>query len=261
MPDSSAFRLPYAPTLYPMPSSGIDELKRSLDYIVMPGELLFDGHVAQDELRACRLTGGGVLATAHMGRQEVRHDNDHLRWLTGDDVVVLVALAGRGTVTQQGCTLPFAKGDITFRRARVPSVARIEEPAHLLMIRLPITRFLGQAVSRHAQFRPQRADAASGIVKMPELFRRRSVAFFREHESRHASRCRRGSGRTAWRGLPGSGGNRATHWPRGGANRRATAALGATDAVYRSESVRPGTGCRSVRAGLGRLEALRAQAL
>lgn len=174
MPDSSAFRLPfrlpYAPKLFPMPSSGIDELKRSLDYIVMPGELLFDGAAAQDELRACRLTGGGVLATAHMGRQEVRHDNDHLRWLTGDDVVVLIALAGRGTVTQQGCTLPFAKGDITFRRARVPSVARIDEPTHLLIVRLPIARFLGQAVSRHAAFRPQRADASSGIVSSIRCF-------------------------------------------------------------------------------------------
>ena len=48
MPDSSAFRLPFAPKLFPMPSSGIDELKRSLDYIVMPGELLFDGAIAQD---------------------------------------------------------------------------------------------------------------------------------------------------------------------------------------------------------------------
>lgn len=174
MPDSSAFRLPfrlpYAPKLFPMPSSGIDELKRSLDYIVMPGELLFDGAAAQDELRACRLTGGGVLATAHMGRQEVRHDNDHLRWLTGDDVVVLLALAGCGTVTQQGCTLPFAKGDITFRRARVPSVARIDEPTHLLIVRLPIARFLGQAVSRHAAFRPQRADASSGIVSSIRCF-------------------------------------------------------------------------------------------
>lgn len=170
MPETTAFRLPYAPELFPMPSSGLQELKNSLDYLVMPGDLIFERGAAPDELLACRLTGGGVLASAFMGRQEVRHDNDHLRHLTGDDIVVLIALEGEGTVTQQDRTLPFAKGDITFRRARVPSVARIDEPAHLLMIRLPIARFLGQAVSRHALFRPQRAAAASGIVRSIHCF-------------------------------------------------------------------------------------------
>jgi AraC family transcriptional regulator, positive regulator of tynA and feaB len=170
MSETAAFRLPYAPELFPMPSCGSEELKRSLDYLVMPGDLLFERGASDDALRACRLTGGGVLASAYMGRSEVRHDNDHVRQLTGDDVVVLIALEGEGAVTQQGCTLPFAKGDITFRRARVPSVARIDEPAHLLMIRLPIARFLGQAVSRHALFRPQRASAASGIVRSVQCF-------------------------------------------------------------------------------------------
>ncbi|MGX7003627.1 helix-turn-helix domain-containing protein [Caballeronia sp. KNU42] len=162
------FDLPYAPALREMPARGADELKRSLDDIVTPGDIQPTAdasvHASAGALRACRLTGGGVLATVRLGRQEVRHESSHLRELTGDDVIVLVALDGKGTVTQQGRVLPFSKGDITFRRARVPSVARIDEPASLVMLRLPITRFLGHSASRHTSFTPYRADAASGIV-------------------------------------------------------------------------------------------------
>ena len=162
------FDLPYAPALREMPARGADDLKRSLDDIVTPGDIQPTAdasvHASADALRACRLTGGGVLATVRLGHQEVRHESSHLRELTGDDVIVLVALDGKGTVTQQGRVLPFSKGDITFRRARVPSVARIDEPASLVMLRLPITRFLGHSASRHTSFTPYRADAASGIV-------------------------------------------------------------------------------------------------
>ncbi len=168
MRDIARFDLPYAPALRDMPARGADELKRSLDDIVTPGDIQATAdasvHASADALRACRLTGGGVLATVRLGHQEVRHERAHLRELTGDDVIVLVALDGKGTVTQQGRVLPFSKGDITFRRARVPSVARIDEPASLVMLRLPITRFLGHSASRHALFTPYRADAASGIV-------------------------------------------------------------------------------------------------
>ena len=162
------FDLPYAPALREMPARGADDLKRSLDDIVTPGDIQPTAdasvHASAGALRACRLTGGGVLATVRLGHQEVRHESSHLRELTGDDVIVLVALDGKGTVTQQGRVLPFSKGDITFRRARVPSVARIDEPASLVMLRLPITRFLGHSASRHTSFTPYRADAASGIV-------------------------------------------------------------------------------------------------
>jgi AraC family transcriptional regulator, positive regulator of tynA and feaB len=164
MRDIARFDLPYAPALREMPVCGADELKRSLDDIVTPGDIQMTAHATAGALRACRLTGGGVLATVLLGRQEVRHESGHLRELAGDDVIVLVALDGKGTVTQQGRVLPFSKGDITFRRARVPSVARIDEPANLVMLRLPITRFLGHSASRHASFTPHRADAASGIV-------------------------------------------------------------------------------------------------
>jgi AraC family transcriptional activator of tynA and feaB len=164
MRDIARFDLPYAPALREMPACGAAELKRSLDGIVTPGDIQMTAHATTGALRACRLTGGGVLATVHLGRQEVRHESGHLRELAGDDVIVLVALDGKGTVTQQGRVLPFSKGDITFRRARVPSVARIDEPASLVLLRLPITRFLGHSASRHASFIPYRADAASGIV-------------------------------------------------------------------------------------------------
>jgi AraC family transcriptional regulator, positive regulator of tynA and feaB len=168
MRNIARFDLPYAPALREMPARGADELKRSLDDIVTPGDIqpTADASVqlSAGALRACRLTGGGVLATVRLGHQEVRHESDHLRELTGDDVIVLIALDGKGTVTQQGRVLPFSKGDITFRRARVPSVARIDEPASLVMLRLPITRFLGHSASRHTSFTPYRADAASGIV-------------------------------------------------------------------------------------------------
>jgi len=172
MRDIARFDLPFAPALREMPARGADELKRSLDDIVTPGDIQRTAdasvhasvHASAGALRACRLTGGGVLATVRLGHQEVRHESAHLRELTGDDVIVLVALEGKGTVTQQGRVLPFSKGDITFRRARVPSVARIDEPASLVMLRLPITRFLGYSASRHASFTPYRADAASGIV-------------------------------------------------------------------------------------------------
>jgi AraC family transcriptional regulator, positive regulator of tynA and feaB len=59
---------------------------------------------------------------------------------------------------------PLGKGDTTFRRARVPLVARIDVPAGLVMLRLPITRFLAHSASRHESYTPYRADAASGIV-------------------------------------------------------------------------------------------------
>lgn len=156
--------LPYAPLLREIPVRGPDELRRSLDDIVTPGEMRLTAEATSGALRACRLTGGGVLATVRLGHQEVRHESGHLRELTGDDVIVLVALDGSGTVTQQGRVLRFGKGDITFRRARVPSVARIDEPASLVMLRLPITRFLGRVISRHASFTPYLADAGSGIV-------------------------------------------------------------------------------------------------
>jgi AraC family transcriptional regulator, positive regulator of tynA and feaB len=164
------FDLPYAPSLREIPVRGPDELKRSLDDIVTPGELLLAAGATSGALRACRLTGGGVLATVRLGHQEVRHEIGHLRELTRDDVIVLVALDGSGTVTQQGRVLPFGKGDITFRRARVPSVARIDEPASLVMLRLPITRFLGRATSRHAVFTPYLANAGSGIVSTIHRF-------------------------------------------------------------------------------------------
>jgi AraC family transcriptional activator of tynA and feaB len=164
MRDIARFDLPYAPALREMPARGADELKRSLDDIVTPGDIQTTARATTGALHACRLTGGGVLATVQLGRQEVRHESGHLRELAGDDVIVLIALDGKGTVTQQGRVLPFSKGDITFRRARVPSVARIDEPASLVMLRLPITRFLGHSASRHASFTPYRADAASGIV-------------------------------------------------------------------------------------------------
>jgi AraC family transcriptional regulator, positive regulator of tynA and feaB len=170
MNDIANVDLPYAPTLREMPVRGADELKRSLDDIVTPGDVILTAGATACGLRACRLTGGGVLATVQLGHQEVRHESGHLRELTGDDVIVLVALDGSGTVTQQGRVLPFGKGDITFRRARVPSVARIDEPASLVMLRLPITRFLGHATSRHALFTPHRADAESGIVSTIHRF-------------------------------------------------------------------------------------------
>lgn len=170
MSDPASLNLPYAPTLCDMPARDVDQLKRSLDGIVTPGELSLAADSITGDLRACRLTGGGVLATVRLGHQEVRHDSAHLRKLTGDDVIVLLALDGNGTVTQQGHTLPFGKGDITFRRARLPSIARIDEPANLVMLRLPISRFMGEATSRHASFRPFRADAGSGIVRTIHCF-------------------------------------------------------------------------------------------
>lgn len=170
MRDVARFDLPYAPALRDMPVGGTDELKRSLDDIVTPGDIQLTAGATAGALRACRLTGGGVLATVQLGHQEVRHESGHLRELTGDDVIVLVALDGNGTVTQQGRVLPFSKGDITFRRARVPSVASIDEPASLVMLRLPITRFLGHSTSRHASFTPYRASAGSGIVSTIHRF-------------------------------------------------------------------------------------------
>ena len=158
------FDLPYAPVLRDIPMRGADELKRSLDDIVTPGDLTSISGATAGALRACRLTGGGVMATVQLGHQEVRHESGHLCELTGDDVIVLVALDGNGSVTQQGRVMPFSKGDITFRRARVPSVARIDEPASLMMLRLPITRFFGHSTSRHASFTPYKADAGSSIV-------------------------------------------------------------------------------------------------
>ena len=170
MHDSVRLNLPYAPALRDMPACGTDQLKHSLDNLVMPGEIFAECNATTGSLRACRLTGGGVLATAQLGHQEVRHDSTHLRDLSGDDAIVLIALDGKGVVTQQGRTLPFGKGDITFRRARMPSVARVDEPASLVMLRLPVARLLRDALPGHSSFLPGRADAGSGIVRTIHCF-------------------------------------------------------------------------------------------
>jgi len=156
--------LPYAPALREMPARCLDEWKLSLDDIVTPGDILLAGDTSEGEIRAGRLMGGGVLATVQLGRSEVRHETAHLRNLAGDDVIVLIVLDGRGVVTQQQHTLPFKAGDITFRRARVPSTARVEVPAKFVMLRLPITRFFGHAMSRFSPFVPSCACGESGIV-------------------------------------------------------------------------------------------------
>lgn len=170
MHDSVRLNLPYAPALQEMPACSTDQLKHSLDDLVIPGEIFAECNATTGSLRACRLTGGGVLATAQLGHQEVRHDSAHLRDLSGDDAIVLIALDGKGVVSQQGRTLPFGKGDITFRRARMPSVARVDEPASLVMLRLPIARLLRDALPGHPSFLPGRADAASGIVRTIHCF-------------------------------------------------------------------------------------------
>ncbi|PCE23006.1 AraC family transcriptional regulator [Paraburkholderia acidicola] len=170
MHDSIRLNLPYAPALRDMPACGIDQLTHSLDDLVIPGEIFAERNATTGSLRACRLTGGGVLATAQLGHQEVRHDSAHLRDLSGDDAIVLIALDGKGVVSQQGRTLPFGKGDITFRRARMPSVARVDEPASLVMLRLPIARLLRDALPGHPAFLPGRADAGSGIVRTIHSF-------------------------------------------------------------------------------------------
>ncbi|CAB3647516.1 Transcriptional activator NphR [Paraburkholderia sediminicola] len=156
--------LPYAPTLCDMPARCLDDWKLSLDDIVTPGDILLPGDMSEGEIRAGRLMGGGVLATVQLGLSEVRHEWSHLQNLAGDDVIVLIVLDGCGTVTQQERTLPFNAGDITFRRARVPSTARIDEPAKFVMLRLPITRFFGRAMSRFSPFAPACASGESGIV-------------------------------------------------------------------------------------------------
>jgi AraC family transcriptional activator of tynA and feaB len=162
--------LPYAPTLKEITARGPGEWQNSLDGIVMPGDVSLATGGAAGQLQACRLTGGGVLATVRLSHQEVRHDSAHLRELVGDDVVVLIALDGCGSVTQDGRCMAFGKGDITFRRARVPSSAIIDEPATLMMVRLPIARLFGHAVAHYARFEPRRAPADSGIVKTVHRF-------------------------------------------------------------------------------------------
>jgi len=162
--------LPYAPTLKEITAHGPGEWQSSLDGIVMPGDVSLATGGAAGQLQACRLTGGGVLATVRLSHQEVRHDSAHLRELVGDDVVVLIALEGCGSVTQDGRRMAFGKGDITFRRARVPSSAIIEEPATLMMVRLPIARLFGHAVAHYVRFEPRRAQADSGIVKTVHRF-------------------------------------------------------------------------------------------
>ncbi|MGH8780090.1 helix-turn-helix domain-containing protein [Paraburkholderia sp.] len=170
MRDTACQNLPYAPALQEMPAAGLAQLKRSLDDIVTPGDLLHARGDASGHLRACRLTGGGVLATVQLDHQEVRHDRAHVSGLAGDDVIVLIAMDGKGAVTQQGRTLPFKRGDITFRRARMPSVARIDEPSNLVMLRLPFARLLRNAPPRHAMPLPGRADADSGLVRTIRCF-------------------------------------------------------------------------------------------
>lgn len=166
----ASLELPYAPTLKEITAHGPGEWQSSLDGIVMPGDVSLATGGTAGQLQACRLTGGGVLATVRLSRQEVRHDSAHLRELVGDDVVVLIALDGNGSVTQDGRRMAFGKGDITFRRARVPSSAIIEEPATLMMVRLPIARLFGHAVAHYARFEPRRAQADSGIVKTVHRF-------------------------------------------------------------------------------------------
>ncbi len=156
--------LPYAPTLCEMPARCVDEWKLSLDDIVTPGDILLAGGRSEGEIRAGRLMGGGVLATVQLGLSEVRHERAHLQNLVGDDVIVLIVLDGCGTVTQQQRTLPFKAGDITFRRARVPSTARVDKPAKFVMLRLPIPRRFGHGMSRFSSFAPACASGESGIV-------------------------------------------------------------------------------------------------
>ncbi|RKF48571.1 helix-turn-helix domain-containing protein [Paraburkholderia fungorum] len=162
--------LPYAPTFRDIHPVGPQEWKRSLDDIVMPGDLLFPDTDEAGQVRACRLTGGGVLATVRLGHQEVRHDARHAAAFPDDDVIVLVALSGSGSISQKGKTLNFRAGDITYRRARLPSHARLEETTTLVMIRLPLTRFFGHAISRHASFEPHCADAQSAPVRLIHHF-------------------------------------------------------------------------------------------
>lgn len=170
MRDTARLNLPYAPTLREMPAAGLAQLKRSLDDIVTPGDIQPARGGASGRLSACRLTGGGVLATVQLDHQEVRHDTAHVSGLAGDDAIVLIAMEGKGAVEQQGRTLPFNRGDITFRRARVPSIARIDEPANLVMLRLPFARLLRDAAPRHLALLPGRADADSGLVRTIRCF-------------------------------------------------------------------------------------------
>lgn len=165
-----AIDLPYAPTLWKVPARYPDELKLSLDDLVMPGDILPGTGMQTGEISACRLMGGGVLATIQLSMQEVRHERVHLQNLPGDDLVILVILEGRGSVSQGRCTLQFKPGDITFRRACVPSVARIEEPAKLVMLRLPIARFFGYNMSHFSSFVPSCASRESGIVSTVHRF-------------------------------------------------------------------------------------------
>ncbi|MFL9888620.1 helix-turn-helix domain-containing protein [Paraburkholderia agricolaris] len=162
--------LPYTPTFRDLSPTGLGDWERSLDGIVIPGDITFSDAGKPGQVRACRLTGGGVLATMRLGHQEVSHNVGHVRALAGDDVIILVALSGSGTISQQGKTLSFHQGDVTYRRARLPSHAVITESANLVILRLPITRLLGHAVSRHALFEARRVDAGSAIAQMIHQF-------------------------------------------------------------------------------------------
>ncbi|MFM0047808.1 helix-turn-helix domain-containing protein [Paraburkholderia sediminicola] len=167
---TAEFELPYTPTFRDLSPVGLGDWERSLDGIVIPGDIRFSDSGGPGQVRACRLTGGGVLATVRLGHQEVNHDQGHVSALAGDDVIILVALSGSGAISQQGKTLSFHRGDITYRRARLPSHAVITETANLVILRLPIARLLGHVVSRHALFEPRRADSSSAIARMIHHF-------------------------------------------------------------------------------------------
>ena len=136
--------LGFAPSMTSVERGDPEGFGDALSQLVIPGDLHVRAACQQQiRIEACKLIGGGVMTRIDISLPlNVTHTRRHVAQ-AGDDILVMVAMEGRGMVSQQGKELHFGPGDITFRKANMPSAVAVSEPSRVIVFRVSKERFFG----------------------------------------------------------------------------------------------------------------------
>lgn len=127
-------------------------LKHALGNLLAPGVALA-GVPGPDDVIGCQLVGGGIMVLATLAAHMVfRHERHHLAGLALDDVNVVIALDGGGTIEAGSGRFQLGSGDVMFFAASRPATLRVEQACRLLILRVPFLRFCNGGSGRFSDF-------------------------------------------------------------------------------------------------------------
>jgi AraC-like DNA-binding protein len=146
--------LPYTPDLHPLNVFSVQHLKHALA-IVHARDVIATEGTAPTTVAGCALVGGGLMALASMAAHTVvQHEQRHLTDIHATDINAVVVLQGSGNVHTADSDFDFAARDVFFLKAHWPSTVRVDSDCHMLILRLPFSRFSLAQRSKFSDFAP-----------------------------------------------------------------------------------------------------------